>query len=268
MFLLFLFFHFLCLPNRRLVNNKKLHWKLNSNFFNFSIFSLSVLGPFLITASFEHHFFHPTLVHSITLYSHSFLIIPCTTQMLSTCWLICMMYQRWLNIIWIMRRAFGVSRLHSTNSHSKLTMLRKYFSSRTRSWCSNGEPSETSPRFSCFRAIWGENFLLRRIFAEENHFLSAAGAFLVIVRMIHAYCDLFYLIDFNWLLLVTQTFPSDCIENSSSWFQLIRFPGKKKKMYDDTKCLRNFSALRQFAGANSQLGFYIFRIIIESDLFV
>lgn len=38
------------------ITKKKLHWKLHSNFFNFSIFSLFVSGPSLITASFEHHF--------------------------------------------------------------------------------------------------------------------------------------------------------------------------------------------------------------------
>lgn len=45
-------------------------------FFNFSIFSHSIFGPFLITASFEHHFCHSTFVHSITLYSHSILYHP------------------------------------------------------------------------------------------------------------------------------------------------------------------------------------------------
>lgn len=113
-----------------------------------------------------------------------------------------------------MRRAFRVSRLHSTNSHSKLKLWREiFFSTRLANIfvrrvreafplapsLRNGEKlGEISPfAFSSWSVR--KNRQKRFIFHE-----NASGIFLF-HRMIHVYCDLYCLIDFNWLLLVIQS---------------------------------------------------------------
>lgn len=247
MFLLFLFFHFLCLPKRGLAKTKNF---TESSTQTFLIFHLPFSDLFWWTASFEQHHFSIQLLYIPSLGVHTrFFIIPCTIQMLSTCWLVCMIRDDWT-----LFEKCGehlefpdfTRLIHTRNWRCCANIL----SSRCEAGVRKGEANGISPATS---PVWGEIiFSFEGFSPTKNIFRALAALFLVICRMIHVYCDLFYLIDFNWLLLVTQTFPSDCIENSSSWFQLNRFPEKKRrKVWRHKQSLGFFHAstiwLREFS---------------------
>lgn len=77
-----------------------------------------------------------------------------------------------------------------------------------------GEKGDISPAY--FRN-WGEiegknrgkNLLKPSDEMKYFSFIKMLEGVFVIYGMIHAYCDLYSLIDFNWLLLVTQMFSSN-----------------------------------------------------------